>query len=743
MSSINRFQVKNWPIAIQIAGLSLAITILCVGALSFFSSRNVTGSVREMSGENIALILNERESRLELALGSIEKVLHTVAADYVTSESMVAFDESFDSIAEELAAAGVPSPADTSSMDRYLENNFRSTLKENGLAARSVAADTPKLDSARAAQRMYIAENPFPVGSKLDLERAPEATRYNEIHAKYHEHFSEFVNEFGLYDLFLIDPDGNIVYSVFKEADYATNIVNGPFAHSGITDVFVKAKKLGAGGIGIVDFTNYEPSYGAPAWFCASPIYQDAEFVGVLAYQIPTDMINEIIGQSFGNTGATYIVGDDDKLRSVIPNDPESLTFSKPLDSDIVRAAGRGEHGAQFYIDHRGAQVLSMSSPIEMGGFVWYLVGSIDADEILAPAKAMTMSNIINGLIVAGFMVPIAFIFARTISHPIRDLVEVFGRISKGDITARTSVVRGDEIGNLATSVNAMAEDLSDVLRSVQMSSNEVASAATEIAASTQQVTSGMEEQRMQTSQVSAAIEEMSSSIREVAENSNEVAARSEDAGRLARDGGGVVEQTVEGMGAISDQVNLSVDAVNNLGELSERIGSIVSVINDIADQTNLLALNAAIEAARAGEHGRGFAVVADEVRKLAERTTDATSEVAESIEAIQRGTQTAVEFMESGKAKVDDGMGHARCAGEALREIVASASSITPMIESIAAAANQQAVAANEISDNVLRMESVTNQSADAIHEVNNATSMLSEKSESLLQIVQKFRFS
>lgn len=739
----HQLYIKNWPISFQLVGLCLTITALCVGTLSFFSSRRVAESVKQISSENISLILQERESRLKFALDGITKNLHAMAIDHITVESMKEFTESFASLAEDLSRAGVSNPADHSSMDRYLERNFQSTLRANGLTPRGVAAYTPKLDSAKAAQRMYIADNTFEVGSKHNLDRAAEEVRYNELHGEVHAHYRKYVEEFGLYDLFLIDPEGNIVYSVFKEADYATNIESGPFASSGLGEIFTKATRLPHGELMVVDFSNYEPSYGAAAWFCAAPLYDGKELVGVIAYQIPTDMINEVIGQGFGHTGASYLVGTDYKLRSVISTDLETAVFEDKVESDIVRKATNDVQEASFSTDHRDTDVLAMAVPVDMGGFQWFLIGSIDTEEILAPAHALMKSNILNGLIVTGLMVPIAFFFARSISRPVASLVQVFHQISTGDMTARADIDRSDEIGQLAKSVNSMATDLNGVLREVQMSSNEVASASTQISASTEQVSGGMSEQRMQTSQVSAAIEQMSSSVQEVAQNSTDVALQSEEAGRLARDGGSVVEQTVEGMSAISDQVNLSVQAVNKLGDLSERIGSIVSVINDIADQTNLLALNAAIEAARAGEHGRGFAVVADEVRKLAERTTDATSEVAESVEAIQEGTRSAVQFMETGKHKVDDGMGNAQSAGRALHDIVTSTSSITPIIESIAAAANQQAAAANEISENVLRIESVTNQSADAISQVNQATMMLSEKSESLLEIVRKFRLS
>lgn len=743
MSPLSIINIKNWPISYQLIGLNVAITAICITTLGIMGSREVTGSVKEIGGENLVGIMRERENQLTQKIDTIQKDLRFMASDRATVRSMIDFRAGFDSIVDDLTAQGVRDAQDTGAMDAYFNQVFGPRLAENGEADRGARAYTPADPNARAAQRLYIAKNSHPVGSKHELDRSGEVIRYNEVHGERHTHFRDFVGSFGLYDLFLIDPDGDIVYSVFKEADYATNIVSGPYASSGLSRVFSDAKKMRAGEVALVDFSSYEPSYGAPAWFCASPLFDGNELVGVLAYQIPTDYINEIIGKGFGETGQSIIVGDDRRLRSIAMNTPDLSVFDEALESEAVERGLGGNDAPVVCTDHRGERVLTLSQRIDFGPFAWYIIGTQDEHELLAPARAVMMSNIQNGAIVALLMLPLGFWFSRSLSRPIRQIVDVLHEMSKGNLTARIRLDRNDELGMLTGSVNSMGEELARVLGEVQMSSNEVASAATEIAASAEQLTSGMEAQRQQTAQVSAAIEEMSSSVTEVAQSSSEVAKNSEEAGNLARDGGAVVQETVHGMDAIREQVNQSVEAVGMLGELSEKIGAIVEVINDIADQTNLLALNAAIEAARAGEHGRGFAVVADEVRKLAERTMSATGEVSESVKAIQDGTRSAVDFMEAGKHKVDDGMGHAQRAGSALEEIVSSASAITPMIQTIAAAANQQAAAANEISQNIVRIDGVTNESADSVREVSKATSTLSEKSESLLQLVQRFQIS
>ena len=250
-----------------------------------------------------------------------------------------------------------------------------------------------------------------------------------------------------------------------------------------------------------------------------------------------------------------------------------------------------------------------------------------------------------------------------------------------------------------------------------------------------------MREQSSQTEQVSSAVEEMSSTIQDVAGKGADAAGVAQSAGSRAQHGGQTVSRTAEGINQLAEVVRGATDAVGDLGHRAEQIGQIIDVINDIADQTNLLALNAAIEAARAGEHGRGFAVVADEVRKLAERTTGATAEVAESITAIQERTKDAVERMKSGNERAEQGVTLAGEAGDSLREIVAGAEQVVGAINSIAAATEEQASASEQISRSVEGIRSVARQSAEGVEQAASAASELSNKAEHLAEMIARFR--
>lgn len=356
----------------------------------------------------------------------------------------------------------------------------------------------------------------------------------------------------------------------------------------------------------------------------------------------------------------------------------------------------------------------------------------------MSDAKRVSLLLIAMGLAVGGL---VGFTMSASIVKPVRVLSDGLRRLVDGDLTESIVDRRTDEFGKLNSAYNLACTQLREIISEVKTNAHDVAESSSLIDERMHTLAQGMDSQRDQTGQVSAAVEELSASIGEVANNSQSAAELSQAAGDKAVQGGSIVEKTIDGMNAIGGQVVESVGLVGELHRQSEQIGEVVSVITDIADQTNLLALNAAIEAARAGEHGRGFAVVADEVRKLAERTTQATEEVRGSISTMQRNTETASESMQNGRDLASEGQVLASEAGESLSEIVRSSKEVAPVIAEIAAAANEQAGAANDIASSVEMIDSVSREAADGIREVSQNSNELASKSQALRAVVERFR--
>jgi len=327
------------------------------------------------------------------------------------------------------------------------------------------------------------------------------------------------------------------------------------------------------------------------------------------------------------------------------------------------------------------------------------------------------------------------------ITSPVMAMTGMIDVLAGGDLTRELPVESTDELGVMAQRLNEMIRNLREMIGGIIEAVATLAGASTQISSSTEEMAAGSQEQTSQAGEVSSAVAMMAKSIAENSTSAGDAASTAKIAREAAERGGQVVEQTVGGMRRIADVVNGSAATVQTLGKSGDQIGEIISVIDDIADQTNLLALNAAIEAARAGEQGRGFAVVADEVRRLAERTTKATKEIAAMIRTIQSETKGAVTAMNQGTKEVNDGIALADRAGAALAEIVRVSQQVTDMITGIAAASEEQSAASEQIAKNVDAIRAVTAETAAGEQQIARAAEDLNRLTENLQRLTSRFR--
>ncbi|MFV8833938.1 methyl-accepting chemotaxis protein [Aquisalimonas sp.] len=329
----------------------------------------------------------------------------------------------------------------------------------------------------------------------------------------------------------------------------------------------------------------------------------------------------------------------------------------------------------------------------------------------------------------------------RGIIRPAAELSADLNRLAQGDFSQPVRRNTEDELGTIAASAQQLQQQLGRMIGQVRDAVSQLASSAEEMSAISEQTASGVDRQRSETNSVATAMNEMTATVQEVARNATEAAQAATDADGRANEGQSVVDETVASVNTLASEMERAAESVGNLNQESEAIGSVLVVIRGIAEQTNLLALNAAIEAARAGEQGRGFAVVADEVRNLAQRTQDSTQEIQEMIERVQKGTGDTVTVIEHSRAQTQTVVDQTRNAGEALQGIAAAVSRINEMNTQIASAAEEQSSTAEEINRNVDTINSVAEESSEGVQSGRRASEELARLSSELQDLVSEFR--
>ncbi|MGD0281401.1 MAG: methyl-accepting chemotaxis protein [Dissulfurispiraceae bacterium] len=358
--------------------------------------------------------------------------------------------------------------------------------------------------------------------------------------------------------------------------------------------------------------------------------------------------------------------------------------------------------------------------------------------------KRYNMTNTLMGIfgtlsIVAAVL--IAVFLTRSIVTPLKETVKLSIALASGDLTAHAESKSRDETGQLLDAMGRMAAKLHNVVADVKTSADSVAAASNQLSAKSDQMSRGVAEQSGRASQIAAASAEMSQTVIDVAKNASNIASSSTETASIAKKGEEIVGISVQEVREIASTVAQSSQLITSLGERSKQIGAIINVIKDIADQTNLLALNAAIEAARAGEQGRGFAVVADEVRKLAERTAKATSEIGQMIGAIQNEVSQAVASMGEATGKVDSGVRDVTSAGEALHRIVKSVEGLQSMVQQVASATEQMSTVSETVSSDVETVAKVANETSASSHEIADSASDLARLASNLKNLVAQFK--
>ncbi|MDB6443226.1 methyl-accepting chemotaxis protein [Pseudomonas sp. 21TX0197] len=411
------------------------------------------------------------------------------------------------------------------------------------------------------------------------------------------------------------------------------------------------------------------------------------------------------------------------QLESALAQYRGAVQAFKLANADVVQA--RKE------MTEQGATIVSLSEQL-------YQIQLDRRDAESAQARTLQLVSTLLALLVG---IIAAVVITRQITRPLSETLTVVERIANGDLSHTIVVTRRDELGVLQQGIARMGVTLRDLISGIRDGVTQIASAAEQLSAVTEQTSAGVNNQKVETDQVATAMHEMTATVQEVARNAEEASQAAAAADGEARAGDQVVNEAIAQIERLASEVVRSTDAMTMLQQESDKIGSVMDVIKSVAEQTNLLALNAAIEAARAGEAGRGFAVVADEVRGLAQRTQKSTEEIEGLVAGLQNGTQQVAAVMNNSRSLTDSSVALTRKAGASLENITRTVSNIQSMNQQIAAAAEQQSAVAEEISRSIINVRDVSEQTAAASEETAASSVELARLGNQLQMMVSHFR--
>lgn len=454
-----------------------------------------------------------------------------------------------------------------------------------------------------------------------------------------------------------------------------------------------------------------------------------------------SQVVKLISNYKLGENGLVYIASPDGKIK-IHPDD------IVPYDSDLNSYLG--ETLSENLLNKKEVKVLqthSNKNAIVAAQYIpslnWFVIAEIPTDELYGPINNSSLKLIGLNIVVATLLIILGLWVAMGVAKPVAQAARMLNTISTGDadLTKTMPVMTGDEVGKLAVSFNNFISQLHVLISSVSRNSTRVSEAVEDLASAANSTKKNTENQQQSVDMVAAAINEMGATVQEISKNAHDTADAAKYAFQDTQDGQAVVDKTVSGINSVYEKVQSASSVIQTLAEDVGEISTVLEVIRGISEQTNLLALNAAIEAARAGEQGRGFAVVADEVRTLAKRTQESTEEINSMIQKLQGGAKDAVSAMNSGIETAGDAVENADIAGKSLEKITSAINSISDISTQVATATEEQSSVVEELNSHMIVIKDMSDNTAEQTKTISDKCSALNQTSTKLSSLVGNFK--
>ncbi|MFM7601549.1 MAG: adenylate/guanylate cyclase domain-containing protein [Pseudanabaena sp.] len=493
----------NWlSIKSKLIVMLLTVSSSSILVTAYLGYRSGQANLTDRVFNQLTSVRASKAYQIESYFKMIRNHVQTLSNDLSTASAIAEFTNAYRQL------ENVPLPADASAkINAYYQNEFLPKLAQTELGSPVLNSFLPESIASNYLQYHYIANNSNPIGKKHLLDKAKDNSEYSRLHERYHPIFRNIIEKFGYYDLFLIDPDGRIVYTVYKETDFATSLVVGAYNESNLARLFSSVRRSKEKNYArIIDLESYAPSYGAPAAFIAAPIYSQDKFMGVLAIQVPVDEINNVMtgnrkweSDGLGKSGETYLVGQDYLMRSVsrfLIETPEEYIqtlinlgvnkemiarirqYNTSILAQVVRTPAVeeslvGKQGLQLIRDYRDVPVLSSYALLQIEGLKWAILSEIDLAEAYAPIYDFERQLLISATLLMLLVIILAMVMASLFVKPINQLIESARKVAAGQLDAIAVLEAEDEFGELAQSFNLMVASLQDQTNLVEEKNRE------------------------------------------------------------------------------------------------------------------------------------------------------------------------------------------------------------------------------------------------------------------------------